>query len=95
MLVYQPGFLEEILKPFNLRKDDTSPTPATDKLFTNTSNYDLGDEKKFRSVLMKLMFSPEQGQILNYLLCILVLKCKTPLKLTSKIYRDKRIWTLR
>ena len=56
MFVYQPGFLEEILKPFNLRKDDTSPTPATDKLFTNTSNDDKGDEKKFRSVLMKLMF---------------------------------------
>ena len=44
--MYQPGFLEEILKPFNLRKNDTSPTPATDKLFTNTSNDDKGDEKK-------------------------------------------------
>ena len=56
MFVYQPGFLKEILKPFNLQKDDTSPTPATDKLFTNTGSDDKGDEKKFRSVLMKLMF---------------------------------------
>ena len=33
MFINQPGFLEDILKPFQLESTDTAPSLATDKLF--------------------------------------------------------------
>ena len=54
--VSQPGYLNDIIKKFNLKPEDVATSPATEKLMEEPEIDEHINASEYRSKLMTLMF---------------------------------------